>query len=90
MAKDIIEQDALPFDAYKCVSCGEEIMTMEQLASLAYKYRQLRKASEVRFAKWGNSIAIRIPSEFVRDFNIREGKQGVMTKDKKGIRILPE
>ena len=29
--KDIMEQDGIEFEAYKCLKCGEEIMTMKQL-----------------------------------------------------------
>lgn len=85
--KDRISQDKVGFEAYKCSSCGEELMNMSQLKSLAAKYRKLRHARPVRFAKWGNSIAVRIPKDFVNDFKIGDGKEGLMTKDKESIRI---
>lgn len=84
-----IVQDGIDFESYKCTSCGEEILDMKQLAKLAKCYRSLRKAKEITFAKWGNSIAVRIPNELVNEFNIQEGKHGVITKDNKGIRIIP-
>lgn len=87
--KDIIEQDGIEFEAFKCQECGEEIMTMKQLKVLASKYRKLRNAKEITFAKWGNSIAVRIPGEFVDEYNISEGKHGILTRDKQGIRIVP-
>lgn len=87
--KDIIKQDGIEFEAFKCVSCDEEIMNMNQLKVLANKYRKLRKAKEITFAKWGNSIAVRIPSEIVNEYNIKSGKQGIVTKEKRGIRIIP-
>lgn len=87
--KDTIEQDGVEFEAYKCKSCGEEIIDMKQLEVLARKYRKLRKAKEVTFAKWGNSIALRIPSEIVAEYNITSGKQAILTTDKKGIKIIP-
>ncbi len=86
--KDIMEQDGMEFEAFKCNSCGEEIMDMKQLQALAHKYRNLRKAKEVTFAKWGNSIAIRIPSDIVAEYKITSGKQAILTKDKKGIKII--
>ena len=74
--KDVIEQDGLEFKAFKCKSCGEEIMNMKQLKSLARKYRKLRKAKEITFAKWGNSIAVRILREIVDEYGITSGRQG--------------
>ena len=61
---------------------------MKQLKILAHKYRELRKAKEITFAKWGNSLAVRIPNEIAEDLRIVEGKHGILTKDKKGIRIV--
>ena len=87
--KDIIEQDGIGFEAYKCLNCGEEILTMKQLKALAGKYRKLRQAKDITFAKWGNSIAVRIPSDIVDEYNISAGKHGTMTKDKEGIKIIP-
>ena len=87
--KDVIEQDKVEFEAFKCSECGEEIMTMKQLKVLAGKYRRLRDAKEITFAKWGNSIAVRIPSDIAEEYNISAGKHGILTKDKEGIRLIP-
>jgi len=87
--KDVMEQDRIEFDAYKFSECGEEIMTMKQLKVLAGKYRKLRNAKDVIFSKWGNSIAVRIPSDVAEDYNISVGKHGTLTKDKEGIKIIP-
>jgi len=86
---DVIEKDSIGFEAFKCSACGEEMMNMRQLSALASKYRKLRKAKEITFAKWGNSIAVRIPSEIVEEYSIKPGKQGLLTKEKEGIRIIP-
>ncbi len=87
--KDVMEQDGMEFEAYKCAECGEEIMDMKQLKVLASKYRKLRRAKDITFAKWGNSIAVRIPSYIADEYNISAGKRGTLTKDKEGIRIIP-
>ncbi len=87
--KDKIEEDGIEFEALKCSSCGEEIMNMSQLKSLAGKYRRLRKAKDIIFTKWGNSIAVRIPQEITKEFNITSGGQGILTTEKEGIRIIP-
>lgn len=88
--KDSIEQDDIDFESYQCTTCGEEILTMQQMKVLAHKYRNLRRSKEITFAKWGNSLAVRIPNEIVTELNISEGKHGILTRDKKGIRIMPE
>jgi len=87
--KDIIEQDGVEFEALKCTSCGEELLDMAQLKSLASKYRSLRKAKDVTFAQWGNSIAVRIPRDIAEEFHIVSGKQGLLKKEKDGIKIVP-
>ena len=86
---DLMEEDRVEFEAFKCVKCGEELMNMKQLKILAGKYRKLKKAKEITFTKWGNSIAVRIPQEIVNEYKIKEGKQGILTKEKNGIRIIP-
>ena len=86
---DFIKEECIEFEAFKCRSCGEEIMDMKQLRNLAQHYRKLRKAKEIIFAKWGNSLAVRIPSEIAEAYNITSGSQGILTKDKGGIRIIP-
>ena len=87
--KDKIKQDDVEFDAFKCAQCGEEIMTMSKLKVLANKYRKLRQAKDVTFSKWGNSLAVRIPSDIADEFHISAGKHGILTKDKDGIKIRP-
>lgn len=86
--RDLIEQDGVSFEAYVCPKCGEEILTMPQLKALAGKYRMLRAAKNVTFAKWGNSIAVRIPSDIVQEYKISPGKGGLLARDKGGIRIV--
>ena len=87
--KDVMKQDGIAFDAFRCTACGEELMNMQQLKMLAQKYRKLRRAKEITFAKWGNSIAVRIPSEIVDEYHITSGKQGILMRDKEGIKIIP-
>ena len=87
--KDIIEQDGIDFEAFKCSSCGEELLDMNQLKSLAGRYRNLRKAKDITFAQWGNSIAVRIPRDIADEFKITSGKHGILKKEKDGIKIVP-
>ncbi len=88
-SKSIIEQEGVEFEVFKCTSCGEEIMDMEQLKALSKEYRRLRKAKEITFAKWGNSIAVRIPKDIVQELHITSGKHAVLIKEKDGIKITP-
>lgn len=85
--KDSIKEDNVEFEAYKCNKCGEELLDMQQLKGLATKYRGLRKAKAITFAKWGNSIAVRIPVHIAEQFHLKPGKQGIINSDEEGIKI---
>ncbi len=85
--RDKTKEDDVEFGAYKCKFCGEELMDMKQLKTLATKYRSLRTAKKITFAKWGNSIAVRIPNKIAQELKIKAGKEGLINKDKEGIRI---
>ncbi|SRR3989344_1401058 len=87
--QDKIEQDGIAFEAYKCQSCGEEIMNMDQLKELSVKYRKLKVSKEITFAKWGNSIALRIPKEIVNEYHIKSGKRALLSQEDNAIRITP-
>ena len=87
--KDIIEEDSVDFEAYKCEKCGEELVNGSQLKLLAEKYRALRRAKDITFTKWGNSLAVRIPSDIATELGIKEGTHGLIKKEKQGISIIP-
>jgi len=87
--ESVIEEDGVPFAAYRCTSCGEELLTMTQLHGIAENYRKLRAANQVTFAKWGSSVAVRIPKAIAQEYHIASGTQGILTKEKKGFRIIP-
>lgn len=86
--EDKIQEDKVDFTAYQCLKCGEELMDMNQLKALAEKYRELRKAKEVTFAKWGNSLAVRIPKEFSEELAIREGDHAFLKRSERGMEII--
>lgn len=90
VVNDVMPKEKVGFEAYKCEKCGEELMNMNQLKSLAQKYRELRKAKDVRFAKWGNSLAIRIPNELVGELGIQAGMHALIRKEKEGLKIIPD
>lgn len=86
--KDTIKQDRIEFEAFRCKLCGEEVMNMKQLKNLSQEYRKLKQAKEITFAKWGNSLAVRIPNDIVNEYHLRSGKKGILTKDKEGIKLI--
>lgn len=88
MIQSEIHQDKVPFQAYRCGKCGEELLDMKQLKELATKYRQLRRAKEITFTKWGNSLAIRIPQEFVKELHIKEGSHALLKRSESGLEIV--
>lgn len=81
-------KEKVEYEAYKCISCGEEILTMDQMKNLADKYKELRKAKKTFFAKWGNSIAIRIPDAIVKEYNLKPGKKAELRNEKGMIKII--
>ncbi|HLC97976.1 MAG TPA: hypothetical protein VJC21_04310 [Candidatus Nanoarchaeia archaeon] len=88
--KGFMEEDGIEFEAYRCTACGEEMMTMKQLKGLATQYRKMRTAKEVTFAKWGNSLAVRIPHNIAYDLKLSAGKSAMLLRDKAGIKIIPK
>ena len=86
---DKISKDNIEFETFRCNNCGEELMDGNQLKVLANRYHELRKAKEVNFAKWGNSIAIRIPNEIIQEYNIKPKMKALLVKDKQSIKITP-
>ncbi|MDP3728298.1 MAG: AbrB/MazE/SpoVT family DNA-binding domain-containing protein [bacterium] len=81
--------EKIDYEAYHCTKCGEEILTMDQMKELGQKYRQLRKAKQTSFAKWGNSIAILIPEEMVKELKIKPGTKAQITREKGMLKIIP-
>lgn len=86
--EDAMKQDGVTFYAHRCGKCGEEIMDMNQLKELAGKYRVLRRAKEITFVKWGNSLAMRIPQEFAKEMKIKEGDHALLKRSKEGLEIV--
>jgi hypothetical protein len=86
--QETIEEDNVGFTAYQCAKCGESLLNMRQLGELAGKYRALRKAKKITFSKWGNSLAVRIPQDFAKDLDIKEGDHALLKKTESGLEIV--
>lgn len=85
---DRMPEDNIEFEAYKCASCGEELMNMDQLGTLAEKYRALRKAKGITFQMWGNSIGMRIPKSIADSRGVKPGKTALIIEEKSGFRVI--
>ena len=86
--ESVIEQDGISFRAHKCNKCGEEILDMDQLKNLADKYKKLRDAKSVKFSKWGNSLAVRIPKELTEKLALSDGKKAYIIEEKNSLKIM--
>ena len=82
-------REKIEYEAYHCTKCGEEILTMDQVKELGEKYKELRKAKQTSFAKWGNSLAIRIPEELVKELKIKPGTKAQITREQGILKIIP-
>lgn len=75
------------YRAFKCASCGEEIMDMTQARD--YMARAA-KARRVTFSMWGQAVAVRIPQEVVRAFKIKAKETGTLVTERDGFKIIPQ
>ena len=90
LMKDVIKEDNVEFNAYKCTKCGEELMDMKQLRNLTKEYRKLKDAQKIKFTQWGNSIAVRNSKSYLNDLGVHKGDTGLMYKEGNEIRIIPK
>ncbi|WP_136443945.1 AbrB/MazE/SpoVT family DNA-binding domain-containing protein [Pacificoceanicola onchidii] len=44
----------------------------------------------MQVAKWGNSLAVRLPAELVRELGLKEGDQIDLVKDEGALRVRRE
>lgn len=71
----------------KCSKCGEEIVNMKQLHSVAQQYREMKKYT-AKISKWGESFAVRIPKELVKQYELKQNEDVTLIPEKKGIKIV--
>ena len=79
--------EGIEYNYYKCRKDGEEIVDMKQLHEVAEKYRTIRKYN-VKLSKWGLSLGLRIPSDIVKKYNLKDDEEVSVIPEKNGIRIL--
>ena len=80
--------DGVEYNYFRCVSCGEEILNMNQLHSVAEKYRKMKRF-HAKISKWGMSLGLRIPKELVKKYNFKDEEEVTMIPEKEGIKIIP-
>ncbi len=80
--------EGFEYDYFKCSKCGEEIVDMHQLHSVAEKYRHMKKFN-VKVSKWGVSLGVRIPKELAKKYGLRDDSEVTIIPEEKGIRIIP-
>ncbi len=76
------------FSYYRCGNCGNEIVDMSQLHTVAEKYRIMKKYN-AKVSKWGFSLGIRIPKELVKKYKFKDDKEVIIIPEKEGIRVIP-
>jgi len=71
----------------KCSKCGEEIVDIKQLHQVAQQYREMKKYT-AKISKWGESLAIRMPKELVKQYNLKQNEDVTLIPEKKAIKIV--
>jgi len=84
-----ITPEGFEYDYSTCTNCGEEIVDLKQLHEVAQKYREMKKYS-VKISKWGDSLAMRIPKELVKEYNLKSEKRITLIPESKSIKIITQ
>ena len=79
--------DNISYDYYKCTSCGDSILNMDQLGELAEKYRIMKKY-RAKLSRWGKSLGLRIPKDLEKEY-FKGHKEVNIIPEKGYIKIIP-
>ncbi len=80
--------EGIEYAYYKCTKCGEEIVDMKQLHTVADTYRSLKRYN-VKLSRWGLSLGLRIPKELVEKYKLKDEEEVAIIPEKEGIKIIP-
>ena len=80
--------DGLDYVFFKCMGCGTEMASTDQLQKIAAQSRALKTYS-AKITKWGQSLGIRIPKELVTMHNMSHNEEVTIVPEEGGFRILP-
>lgn len=81
--------EGVNYKFFRCSKCGEEILDMKQLHSIAERYRVMKKY-HVKLSRWGLSLGIRIPKDLVNKYKLNNEDEVSIIPEKKGILIIPD
>lgn len=70
-----------------CGKCGEEIVNMKQLHAVAQQYRETKRYT-AKISKWGDSLAVRIPKELAKKYNMKQNGEVTLIPEKEAIKII--
>ena len=79
--------EGVSYNYFKCTSCGEEIVNMQQLHEVADKYRLMKKYT-AKLSKWGQSIGLRIPKSLLKEYSLKKDQEVTLIPEKKAIKIM--
>lgn len=80
--------ESVDYSYYRCESCGEEIVNLQQLHEVAEKYRTM-KTYHAKLSTWGFSLGLRIPKDLIKKYRFKNEEEVVIIPEKKGLRIIP-
>ena len=80
-------EDGIRYGYFHCSKCGEEILDLKQLHSVAEKYREMKKFT-VKVSRWGNMLGMRFPKEIEKQYALKNDSQITLIPEKKAIRII--
>ena len=80
--------EGINYTYFRCTSCGEEILDLKQLHTVAEKYRVLKKY-HVRLSQWGLSVGLRIPKELAQKYHFKSSKGVDIIPEENGIKVIP-
>lgn len=86
--KGMMKEDDIEYSFYRCTSCKKDLLDMKQLHEVAEKYRKLKDTEKVTFAKWGNSLAVRISKATANALHISPGEHGRLFREKNTLKIV--
>ena len=84
--KENTSEEGVVYDGFKCNSCGDVILDMEQARVF---YKALEKIYNVSLSKWGESLALRIPASIARSLHLKPRQKARIIPDKNSFRVVP-
>ena len=84
---DSMPEDNIAYEAYRCTSCGEELLDMKQLGDVAERFKEYKRM-KAKISRWGSSLGIRIPKELVKKYKLKPNNEVTFVAEENGIRIV--